>query len=73
VYARSGGVSTSEFKPGVTGSQKAWQIRQGETVPVEILITEEVPGGGHWLWEAAYDMPIVDYLRALAVVNTLFI
>jgi hypothetical protein len=73
VYGLSGGVSTGETTPVLTRtSERAWYINAGETIPPELSINEDPPGSGHWLWEAAYDMPFVDYVLALSSVNTLF-
>jgi hypothetical protein len=72
VLAGSGGASTNEQPPYITSSQKAWQIQSGVTIPAELSIDESPLGSGHWIWQAARDMPFVDYEAALISVNGLF-
>jgi|SRR6185437_6386499 hypothetical protein len=69
VRARSGGVSTYDA-PQPSWRGPAWRLPAKTTIPAGIEIRSDAPG--HWMWEAARDMPLDEYVAALEQINVLF-
>jgi hypothetical protein len=70
VIARSGGASTVDAPTGLRGT---WhKLAQGTEYDDTIFaLHNDYPG--HWGWEPARDMPLADYVAALAALNQEFV
>jgi hypothetical protein len=72
VRANSGGASTNEIQPQPTAGKRIWVAQSGVTTDLRLNLREEPLGSGHWVWEAAQDMPYAQYYAALSAANGLF-
>jgi hypothetical protein len=70
VLGLSGGISTFEAPTGLRGTW--WRLPAGTDYDDALLyVWTDEPG--HWSWEPSRDMPLVDYLAALAAVGGKFV
>jgi hypothetical protein len=52
--------------------KKPWRLIAGEDYPDGLYLWNDDNPPGHWTWAPAQDMPLDDYITALAVVNAKF-
>lgn len=70
VVARSGGVSTFDRPQGLSGPW--YRLPRGAAYD-DATFHLSNPHPGRWKWEPARDMPLADYIAALAALNQTFV
>jgi hypothetical protein len=54
------------------GWRKPWRLLAGASFPDTLRLWNDDNPPGHWTWAPAYDMPLIDFRAALAMVTPLF-
>ncbi len=75
VQAGTGGASTRaaiyRLRPALAVRSRWWRIPAGTVYPTTLNVFND--HGQHWVWEPAQDMPLADYVSALAGMNGRFV
>jgi hypothetical protein len=67
----AGGPSSYDAKTALRGTW--WRLPAGTQYGDLLSLTEYPAGSGHWLWQPAQDMQLVEFARLLALLNLEFV
>lgn len=71
VQMATGGASTRSVAYRLRRAGRWWRIPAGTNYPDALVVYND--HGNHWVWEPAHDMPLFDYVAALAGMNGTFV
>jgi hypothetical protein len=70
VAPHTGGISSADR--AISTWRSVWKLPAGTNIPMQLHLSNDDPSQGHWTWEPSFPIQLMDYVKALSMLNGSF-